>query len=606
MRRPVALGVVALFAALLVATVAAPAAVAQETPSAANSTDTTAAESADYTLSELNQGGQKPANANPSERALGTFGSVVIENKPIMPPTWGFLQKGATVRRNEIRLRSHRGYGLESKAFIIRIAHWERGERTVTTANGGTRSEPVASNVTTYSQTVTLPGGYSKPIRIDLRPHNDGAVWTTMCIQEAGEPNCLSDPSENRWLFKHQTAVAASPIDIDSEGDRLLWSIFFMGIPMTVFSASTLFAGSKAIKKARGKPDISILVWVIGGLFSLVLGIIFFRTVTRVFIRAPWGVGAVIGIVLGLLALRWYSRETHYEYFLRLRRKDYQPTDVRDSDDELEVESHETQATNGQATATDGGEMQSSRVDVHDIQGSLLADLIPVRMVERDGILSTVRPGFFKFLARFRGARADLEADRSPRTAIPIDEGAGKRLWILDADSEEPMRYKPEGHTVEWPDLLWRDEEGRLNANLKAILGGPVVLGLGALGGMVFLASWALGALIAAVVVFIGVVLTPDPGRFEVDLAGVHMKNPLATILQIADAETSIKSFEDAFDGFVDEKVGRATDRKRLQDRQSETQMQTLADHYTGDASTSSDAVSQPQSARESGGGTDE
>jgi len=168
------------------------------------------------------------------------------------------------------------------------------------------------------------------------------------------------------------------------------------------------------------------------------------------------------------------------------------------------------------------------------------------------------------------------------------------------------MRYKPEGHTVEWPDLLWRDEEGRLNTNLKAILGGPVVLGLGALAGTVFLASWALGALIAAVVVFIGVVLTPDPGRFEVDLAGVHMKNPLATILQIADAETSIKSFEDAFDGFVDEKVGRATDRKRLQDRQSETQMQTLADHYTGDASTSSDAVSRPQPARDDAEGRDE
>ncbi|AFK18637.1 hypothetical protein E6P09_07625 [Haloferax mediterranei ATCC 33500] len=541
------------------------------------------------TMDQLMQGGEKPANAPDSVRASGSFGQYAVKSLPTGllviegedSPMWSFLEPGETVRRNYVRLESRRAFGVEPKNVTVRIAYWKVGTVTKELEDGTVVEESVAKNVTTHTQTVTVSAGYSKPVRIDLHPHYDEQVRTTMCVEEPGEPNCLANPGAKRWTFYHASTKAAKPIETNSEGSRLAWAIGLITLPFAGFTAVTLFAGRRLVEKARGSPSISLLAWVLVLIGTGTAMVLFWNQISSSLIRAPWMLGVIGGIFLGILATEWFGDNSYLALFVRLRAKDgmdsmvrqASPTDGGDRPDPLADD-----------LATDGGESSRQSVDMDAVPGRLIADVYPQRMVRgMDGTRSAVKRGLAKFYARARGARADMMTNGRPQTSIEVTGGPYEELFFLDPESPNPVEYEAERHEIRFPDLIIRDEDGNANVNAKAIIGGLAALGASWLLGDVLLDSASIGLLIGGFVLFVTKVMRPVEGRFGVDLAPVHYGNALATLLRHADQIGNVKSWETLFDRFHAEKAENKAENKALSDRAEASQMDTVAKRYLGD-----------------------
>lgn len=620
-RRSVAVGAILLIALVAVGGVVAPAAAQQDQSD--STTNSTASTPADYSLEQLRVGGEQPANAPAGVRSGEAYGDWRLKNLPLHPfvlegsdsPMWSGLNAGQMVRRNYVQLAS-RQYGFDTKDIVIRIAYWETEERVVEREDGSTTSETIATDVVTHTVEGSVSSGYAEPIRVDLHDHFEERKRVTMCVQEPDQPDCLANPDGQRWTFVHKSSQAAQAVSTTSQGGRLVWAFGFVVLPFAGFTAVTLKAGAEAVKHARGGPNMSLLVWAIGGLISIVVAAVFWRTLSRTLIRLPWLFGVGGGILLGVLAAGWYSNETHLELFLRLRAKDgLDPSAMASS-----AERQPTRQQRGQnqdpitvdgSTVTDGGvlplqrqigafadrveaaarpatEAEASskdwrRVDIQAIPGKIVADVIPMRMVRRDGTLTAIKRGLLKFLARFRGARADLEVEGNPQSAIPVDEGPYEYVWLMDPEAENPLDYKAEGFSLEFPKLMWYDEEDRRHINLRAILGGPLVLGIGALAGYALVESAILGTLISAVGLFGYAVVTPEPGHLRAKLAAAQYGNSLAWLIDHASTLGDIKSWESLFTRYHSDKAEEKAKKRELQDEASASQMDELAQRYLGD-----------------------
>ncbi|WP_336361798.1 hypothetical protein [Haladaptatus sp. ZSTT2] len=563
--------VVALCLALVVAGLFVPAAVAQSDEQATTT---------EISLQQLQAGGEKPANAPDSVRASGTYGEYAVQTLPtgIWVPEgedsglWSFMAPGETVKRNHLQLHSKRGYGLDAKNLTVRLAYYKVDERAVQTENG-TVTRQVATNVSTQSVSATVPGGYSPPIRIDLKPHYDGPVNVVMCVQEESESNCLTNPTKTRWHFVHHSSKAAQGVQTTSAGGRLAWAFAFIVLPFSGFTASTLFVGRKVVRKARASPDISLLVWVLALIGIVIAMLLFWDQISNTLITAPWVLAILGGILLGILAVEWFGDETYLALFLRLRQSDATDPSVlggaTSDEDVVDV-----------SPATDGG---STKVNLEQAPGRLVADAFVQRMVRgSDGTRSAIRSGFWKFIARFRGARADLEAQGNLHTRIDVEGGPYSELYLLDPETDSPAAYQPESHSIEFPELRYKDDDGTMRTNWRAILGGIAGLSASYLLGSLLLDSGVIGLLVGGGILFVWKVAAPVPGFFRVKLAPVHYGNALATIINHADKLGDVKSWDSLFEMHHREKAANKADNKALAGKASASQMDEIAERYVG------------------------
>ena len=579
MARPVA--VVVLTLVVLGSVVGAVAGPAQ---AQAGSNVTTA--TADYTLDQLRPNGQLPANAPPSVRAGGTFSEYSIRYYPTGlfvdtsedSQSWRYMRPRTTIKRNSVHLWSKRGYGMTPKDVTVRIAYWDT-ERVTVTENNQTRRQTVAANVTTHSVDASLGGGYDK-VEIPLTPHFDGSKEVTMCIEEAGE-NCLSNPGSTRWRFTHATSAAAQTVSYDTAGGQIAWGIGLLVAPFALFSAGTLFVSRKMIRAARSGPNISILVWV-GVLIALVVTLgVFWDAVVSTLVSAPWVMAIVAGILVGILSAEWFGDKTYLALFMRLRTTDvvddaaYKPESV-DSAPSRE----DTQRP--QSPADERGDYR--KANLLDTPGKLVADAVPLRMARsKDGTRSRIGKGFWQWLARFRGARADLEVDGNLSTKIDVEQGPYREMFILDPEDDDPIDYKTEGHRFEFPELIGRDADGRISINTRAIFGGAFALGLSFGLGSVLLNNGILGLTIGGVVLMVAKIAQPDPGHLKANLAPIHYGNALSTLFGHAKALGEARTWEDLYDEVTSEKAGNKAEKQRLSDRRATSQTEEIIGEYVGD-----------------------
>jgi len=520
------------------------------------------------TLGDLAPGGEKPANAPASVRQNGKFGEFVVKNLPTglmvqegeRSPSWRYMEPGTTVQRDYVQLWSKRAYGASEQTYVVRVAHWTKGQEEITAEDGSTRTEPAAQNVQTYTRRITFGGGYDYA-EIDFKSHYDGRIRTTMCVQQPNEPNCLTNPGDTRWTFWHHTSKATMPIETDSAGARLAWGLGILVLPFFGMTTVTLYGGRQFVKKARGGPMISAIWWVVvavlGGLFIMLA----WDWVSGTLIRAPWLVSAAAGILLGVIAVEWFGRTTYGVGFLQFQLAEgYDPTDPAQ-----DVE------------AGSGGP--------EDAPGRLKARFMTQRFARGpNGERSAIRKGLRKFWARARGATADLEVDGKMQTAIEVD-GPIQELYLLDPEEEEPVEYQPEHHRLEIPDLLEYDEDG----NLAAVHPAPYILGAGFLGlswlaGQVLTGTGTLGLLVGGVVLLATKIATPVEGRLYAKLAPLHYNHALSAMLTHAQQLSEAKSWQDWFEEATKEKASRAADKKDLEDNKSQSQLEELFDRYVGDA----------------------
>lgn len=582
MRRPVAVVVLTLVVlGSVVGAVAGPAH-AQETRS--NVTTATA----DYSLDQLRPNGELPANAPESVRASGTFGEYAVKTLPTGlfvdesedSRSRRYMQPGSTIKRDSLQLWSKRGYGLASKDVTVRIAYWGTDRAEVTRGNA-TRTRTVAANVTTHSVDASLAGGYDY-VDIPLQSHLDSSQEVTMCIEEAGEPNCLANPGSSRWRFTHATSAAAQTISYSTAGGQIAWAVGILVLPFAAFSSGTLFVSRKMIRAARSGPNISILVWL-GVLVALMIAIgVFWDAVVSTLVAAPWVLAIVAGVVVGIVSAEWFGDKTYLGLFLRLR-----TTDVVD-DAAYKPESVDSEASNRddterqQSPADERGDYR--KANLLDTPGKLVADAVPLRMARsKDGTRSRIGKGFWKFMARFRGARADLEVDGNLSTKIDVEQGPYRELFILDPEDDDPIDYKGEGHRFEFPELVGRDENGRITINTRAILGGGFALGLSYLLGKFLLASGLLGLTVGAVLLFVGKVAQPDPGHLKANLAPIHYGNALSTLFGHAKALGEARTWEDLYDEVTAEKASNKAEKQRITDRRTTSQADEIVGEFVGD-----------------------
>jgi hypothetical protein len=554
----------------------------------ANVTTTTAT---DLSLDQLRPNGQLPANAPPSVRAGGTYSEYAMKHLPTglfvdesdNSHSWRYLEPGTTIKRDSLQIWSKRGYGMSQKDVTVRVAYWETGSAEVT-RNNETRRQTVATNVTTHSIDASIAGGYDY-IDIPLQSHFDGETEATICIEESGEPNCLANAGSTRWRFTHATSAAAQSISYDSAGGQIAWAIGLLVLPFAGFSAGSLWVSRKLIRAAKSGPKISILVWL-GVLVGLMVTLgVFWDAVITTLVSAPWVMAIVAGVLVGILSSEWFGDQSYLALFMRLRLDDvvddgaYTPHSQSGSS-----AGSDTQPPNvGSQAATDGGK-EYKDANLLDTPGKLVADAVPLRMARSaDGGRSRVGKGLWKFLARARGARADLEVDGNISTRVDIEEGPYRELYILDPEDDEPIDYKGESHRYEFPELFPRDEDGNMTVNTRALIGGGFALGVSYLLGSVLLASGMLGLLLGSLVLFVTKIAKPDPGHLRANLAPVHYGNALSTLFGHAKAIGEARTWEDLYDEVTTEKAGNKAEKQRLTDRRTTSQTEEIMTEYVGD-----------------------
>ncbi|MEA1931186.1 MAG: hypothetical protein U9O06_06530 [Euryarchaeota archaeon] len=584
MARPVAVVVLTLVVlGSVVGAVAGPAH-AQETTS--NVTTATA----DYSLDQLRPNGQLPANAPDSVRAAGTYGEYAVKHLPTglfvdtsdNSPSWRYLRSGTKIKRDSVQLWSKRGYGQPPKDVTVRIAYWGTDRAEVTRGNE-TRTRTVAANVTSHTVDASLAGGYDY-VDIPLQSHLDSSQEVTMCIEEAGQPNCLANPGSSRWRFTHATSAAAQTISYNTAGGQIAWAIGILVLPFAGFSAGTLYVSRKMIRAARSGPNISILVWI-GVLVALMITIgVFWDAVVSTLVAAPWVLAIVSGVIVGIVSAEWFGDKTYLGLFLRLRTTDvvddaaYKPESVDASSESPDSEDTERP----QSPADERGDYR--KANLLDTPGKLVADAVPLRMARsKDGTRSRIGKGFWKFMARFRGARADLEVDGNLSTKIDVEQGPYREMFILDPEDDDPIDYKGEGHRFEFPELVSRDENGRITINTRAILGGGFALGLSYGLGSILLNNGVLGLTVGGVLLFVAKIAQPDPGHLKANLAPMHYGNALSTLFGHAKMLGEARTWEDLYDEVTSEKASNKAEKQRITDRRTTSQADEIVGEFVGD-----------------------
>lgn len=549
----------------------------------------------DLSLDQLRPNGQRPANAPDSVRPSGTYGEYAVEYLPTGllvdssqdSHSWRYLAPSTTIKRDSIRLLSKRGYGLGEKPITIRVAYWDTGNRRV--GNGTQQRGTVATNVTTHSISSSLSGGYDY-VEIPLISHFDDGQETTVCVEEQGDPNCLQNPGTARWRFTHATSAAAQTVSYDTAGGQIAFAIAFLTIPFAVTSAGTLWVSRRMIREAKAGPRISILVWL-GVLVALIVALgVFWDAVVSTLVAAPWMLAIVVGILIGVLASEWFGDGSYLALFMRLRLDDVADDGAfTPHSDETDVITTTGEADSGQQAAADGGQ-EHSKADLLDTPGRLVADAVPLRMARsNDGSRARVGQGFWKFLARARGARADLEVDGNISTRVDIEEGPYRELYLLDPEDDDPIDYEGEGHRFDWPEIVSRDEHGNRNYNIRALLGGGLALGLSYAVGSALLSNGVLGLAIGGTAMIVIGVLKPDPGHLKANLAPVHYGNALAGLFSHAEAIGEARTWEDLFDEVTKEKAENKAEKQEIADRRTTSQAETIMENYVDEGAEADD-----------------
>jgi hypothetical protein len=561
-------------AVLLVASVVSPLAAASGGAAASNGLTTAQVAEQNQTddtpaLEELRAGGEKPANAPPSVRASGTYSEYALKSLPTglwvdeeNPSSWRYLESGTDVKRDTVQLWSKRGYGASSKDVTVRVAHYQTRERT-----RNNETERVATNVTTYSTTATLGGGYDF-VDVALRSHYQSSYNTVVCVDDGG--NCLTNPNGLRWHFNHQTSAAMQATSVDSEGDKIAWGLGFVLLPFLGSSLSFLYGARKAIEAAKSKPYIPWWVGIVAVIATPIVLFGFWDQIVATSVRAPWALSLLGGALTGLVAAIWFGANRQRSMFFRLRPQDY-----------VDVPPEE----GGNEAVADGGETEEAQPGR--ASSALVADLIPANMVHgKNGERYHVSKGFWNWIARVRGATAALEADEEGgelQTRVEVDRGPYEELYFLDpeADDEEVLDYEREGHDWGLPKILWKDEDGwHLNVNLLA--SGGFVFGISSLLGEVLLASAEIGLLIAGLVVGVRHFATPSDGTLKARLANIHYQRALPTVITNAHEISEASSVTELFDKYTESEMDRRVDQQELEDRRDRTQMGQLTDRYLG------------------------
>ncbi|VTT86111.1 hypothetical protein DM2_2149 [Halorubrum sp. DM2] len=382
-----------------------------------------------FEISELRTGGNHPSAAPPSVRYVGdgsTAGAVGIRHVPADPlsnePV--FLQRGATLNGDEIRVYST-VFGDEATGeYEAVIVYWEPKTETV----NGTNVE-YAANQEVQRATVNIEAGYaSAPIA--LNSHYDKSVEATMWLERDGE---VVDGA--RWRFTHASAPASQQVQIETQADAWWYAFTTVLIPGIAGILAGLSGAKATLKLAGTGPRYSLATWGIVSGFGVLMALagLYYEVATVV---ANFDI--LLGLSLFPIAYGGGLRMSPPTERIAFERKELTSAlslrrgeDADDSDGEAVPDGGET------ATAADRVEIPDE--GYHDELYEDMSILTTVRAPNGGRLLP--KKGIRPFFARLFASAARLDLSEL-RTKVKVSGSASEKIYT-DPEEDVAVDHKP-------------------------------------------------------------------------------------------------------------------------------------------------------------------
>jgi hypothetical protein len=361
----------------------------------------------------------------PSMRWLSAYGSATLRYDPagLGSAPWAYVNPGQTVNDDSLTLRTVRSAPASEidETLNMTIVSWQEGSRTVTTENGSSYQEPVAENISTFRQQVTLERGYDNAT-INLPAHYDEPWQVTVWVEEYPDA---------QWRFTHRSVETSRAIPFDDWGG--LWSFALTNLLLPILGltgAVSIGVPSSLRTTARG-PKLGLFKWAIVTVVvaGLTLGTGYLFT-TSVLATAPWVVAALVATIIGIVMLETIEYGTYNVVLARFFHDD------------------SSNPRGDLAANANGAEW----------------DTVTFANVD-DGII-VLRNGLEAWLARLWGGAAyvkgldELENEFSlGRSEVSVSGSVGEKLLLVAQEPEFLLHYEPEGLSLELPFHRVVDEE---------------------------------------------------------------------------------------------------------------------------------------------------
>lgn len=532
-----------------------------------NSTDVPAPETKGYTVEELEENGPLPSSdADPSLRQRGKYGSWWLVHTPMRPlkdPSERgdreYIKPSTVVERDHVHLGTFRGWDAEKETVEVHVVTWHVEEVEVEAGQNRTVTRRKPVNVTEKTVNVTLAAGGRPESKVQLPEHHGEPKFVTMWVAE--------NPDTWRWTFQYSASKAAEEVPLSTRGGLSMYLFVWGGLPFVAVSALMIGVNKHALKKAVRVPDAALLEL---GLVAVVVlffaGFVFYHGTLETLAIAPWSIGVVGGLVVGVMYLFAFGQKDNEALAL-------------------------------QFSATDA----SARPDGSGVWR------VPNRtfnLHERDdGQLVAARDGWRAFIARawpFADVTAEVEIDGDPEMLLKGDENSEySDVFVIDPEAAEVIEKDLESWTVSVPKLVsWpTDEEGNRRP-LPSVAWGPLVATVAACG-VVYYATVGLlqnGALAAVgvCVVLLVAVTKPTPATLRLDLAPFHYGSVLENLIKHREEYDEKADAEHFQQKFYQEKAKSDAKRKRDRERADKTVFAELNDELSGRSDDDGDRGDRP------------
>jgi len=472
----------------------------------ANATNNASGSSSSWTATEIRSGGETIAGAAPSQRWLGTDGSVYVDYSNPNPLVGGsgedweagvILEPGSKIQADQLRIHAQRARDAGIDKYRVRLVYANMITRQVTEGNT-TRTVTEAANVTTGTQKVEFAGPFSTGT-VNLR-RSDAPRNVLMILEnpETGEEVA-------RWSFRHESVATTQAAGISSMGDLLGWVGVWIVLPLVVLTVAVGYLSRAAIRRAGKGPDMGPVFWT-GALGAGT----FFGVALAYSLVADWLVALPLAIPVGLAL------------FIGI---------VYIETTEVGVEEVEFIKPDLSLAKSPSGEDGVDMIKAESTTEKVIRDGPVHRAVVRDGI----RP----FLSRVFGGAAPLVGSDDLATRIDIygDDADHDAMVFVHPESGSVLDYEPEGWQLELPSLADREEQKNF-----AVLA-AVALAFTAGVGQVF--GFAAGV-VAFILVVAGIALRPRSGFARVMLAPAHMRAAFASMMYLGKELDNAETIEAA------------------------------------------------------------
>lgn len=541
-----------------------------------------------YTIDGLRQLGEHRGNSPPSVRPWGKYGQFYLRHVPSgLGIAAGdmdmarYVEPDTVIRRDTVHVGSFRGWNSEEFNGTVNVVVWDI-KKVKKKEGNTTRVVDELDVIATSSEQIQLVGGDYDTAPVRIPPAYNDTAYVTIWIDGHRE--------QTQWVAKIDSSTASQSVGISSLADAVGWGFVWLFLPLMLTTAGMIVVDRKVLEKAGRGPAVGALEYAFFTCAALFLGgFVFYNGVIETLAEAPYLLGVVGGVLLGLFAIWAFSDRGKRVLFLQFR------------------------AADGNAAADGSGNWH-------------LANRVHTVVERKDGKKVVPREGWLPFLARlwpFYDAAPLLEFDAPESSSshrklesppeeegveLPDDAGTWERIrtrfwgsstedefdevYLVDPMADDVIEYEKESFELTFPQLVhWPESEDTgtwvRGTPIPSISVGKIVAGvlipIGAyFAGSAFFASSKLGGLTAALAGLL-LVVRPSTGAARVRLSVAHYDAVIANMVQHLEGYSERADAEHFQRKYHESEAKRRASRKREDETRDHNVFRELSDRLAPD-----------------------